>query len=94
MIWVRFKPKKKINVDKLGVFFNPNSSKEEVREIKLLWGVNDFVQYEKYLGLPSIVGRNKKQIFHSIYDRVVNKIKGWKEKLLSRENCIKIHLCA
>ena len=39
--------------------------------------------YEKYLGLPSFVGRNKKAYFRQIKERIWAKMQGWKEKLLS-----------
>lgn len=37
----------------------------------------------KYLGLPTFVGRSKKQVFEFIQDRVWKKLKGWKEKYLT-----------
>lgn len=44
-------------------------------------------KHEKYLGLPTLVGKlKKKKIFMTIIDRVVNKLKGWKEKSLSNAN--------
>ena len=39
---------------------------------------------EKYLGLPSLVGRNKKNTFNSIKDKLRKKLAGWKGKLLSK----------
>ena len=42
------------------------------------------LQYEKYLGLPSLVGKNKNASFNYIKERVWKKIQGWKEKLLSQ----------
>ena len=44
-------------------------------------------QYEKYLGLPSFVGRVKKQSFSFLWERIWHKIQGWKEKLLSQAGC-------
>ena len=40
--------------------------------------------HEKYFGLPSLVGRNKKNTFNSIKDKLRKKLAGWKEKLLSK----------
>ena len=40
-------------------------------------------QPKKYLGLPSLIKRSKKQVFNEIKERVGKKISGWKEKLLS-----------
>ena len=42
------------------------------------------MQYEKYLGLPSFVGRGKKASFNYIKERVWRKIQGWEVKLLSQ----------
>ena len=42
------------------------------------------LQYEKYLGLPSLVGKNKNASFNYIKERVWKKIQGWKDKLLSQ----------
>ena len=39
---------------------------------------------EKYLGLPSLVGRTKKNTFNSIKDKLRKQLAGWKEKLLSK----------
>ena len=38
---------------------------------------------KKYLGLPSLIGRSKKQIFNEVKERVGKKLMGWKEKMLS-----------
>lgn len=40
--------------------------------------------HEKYLGLPTVIGRSKKVVFGCLKDRVWKKLQGWKEKLLSR----------
>ncbi|KAJ0045278.1 hypothetical protein Pint_05294 [Pistacia integerrima] len=52
--------------------------------IKQMWGNSDVQQYEKYLGLPPIVGRSRANAFRSIKQRVWQKLQAWKEKLLSQ----------
>ena len=47
-------------------------------------GVEEIRQYERYLGLPSLVGKNKKASFNYIKEIVWRKIQWWKEKLLSQ----------
>lgn len=40
--------------------------------------------HDKYLRLPTYVGRSKKIVFQVIQDRVWKKVSGWKERCLSR----------
>lgn len=47
-------------------------------------GVIESDKHEKYLGLLAVRGRSKQEIFATIRERVWKKVKGWKEKLLSR----------
>ncbi len=47
-------------------------------------GVPAIKQYEKYLGLPSFIGRAKYSSFAQIKERVWSKLKGWKERLISQ----------
>lgn len=37
----------------------------------------------KYLGLHTMVGRSKKVVFEALISRILKKLQGWKEKLLS-----------
>ena len=41
-------------------------------------------QHQKYLGLPLLVGRNKKASFSAIKDKLSKKLAGWKGKLFSK----------
>ena len=66
------------------IFFSKATSEDTRNRIKIALGVPKITQYEKYLGLPSLVGRNKKASFNYIKERVWKKIQGWKEKLLSQ----------
>ena len=47
-------------------------------------GVTVVQQYEKFLGLPSLVGRNKKESFTHIKQQIWKKLQGWESKLLSQ----------
>ena len=86
-----------INRGKPQLFFSPNTDPHMQEEIKNLLGVAATTNYEKYLGLPSFVGRGKKQSFSYIREQIWQKIQGWKERLLSqggREVLIKVVLRA
>ena len=55
-----------INRSKTTIFFSKSMKVESRNQIKLALGVPEIIQYEKYLGLPSLVGRNKKASFNYI----------------------------
>ena len=85
--------RQQINWSKTTIFFSKSTTDVTRNQIKLALGVLEIIQYERFLGLPSLVGRNKKASFNYIKDRVWKKLQGWKEKLLSqagREILIKI----
>ncbi|XP_021730999.1 uncharacterized protein LOC110697904 [Chenopodium quinoa] len=47
-------------------------------------GVREIDKHEKYLGLPTIIGKSKKTIFGGVCDRIRKKLSCWKDKLLSK----------
>jgi hypothetical protein len=69
---------------KLPYFFSKNTRQAFRNHISAIVGSPSVQSYEKYLGLPALVGRNKRQAFSSIQGRVRNKLHGWKEKFLSQ----------
>lgn len=71
-----------INREKTNIFFSSNTSQPLQSRIQQLLGVLQICQYEKYLGLPTLVGRGKKQSFIFLKERVWKKLQGWKKKLL------------
>ena len=73
-----------LNRAKTSLFFSSNTSKEIQEEIKNRFGAQVIRQHEKYLGLPSLVGRNKRISFNTIKEKLSKKLAGWKEKLLSK----------
>jgi len=46
--------------------------------------VKTMMSHTRYLGLPVVFGRSKKEFFSFVIDRVWKKLKGWKERYLSR----------
>ncbi|XP_019200193.1 PREDICTED: uncharacterized protein LOC109193819 [Ipomoea nil] len=49
----------------------------------LLLGVVQAPNFGKYLGLPSFVGRNKRDVFAYVEDKIRQRIGSWNKKLLS-----------
>ena len=74
----------KINKDKTAIFFSKSTTDEAKSSIKNLFQVQEVKSYEKYLGLPSFVGRGKKASFNYIKERFWRKLQGWEGKLLSQ----------
>ena len=74
----------KLNREKTTLFFSKATSEKRKLEIIEKLGVSEVKEYERYLGLPAVVGRNKKASLNYIKERVWNKLQGWKEKLISQ----------
>ena len=65
-----------INFDKSSISFSPRVSENIKQEVKDILEVQEKESDSKYLGLPSFVGRKKKEVFAYFRERVWNKIKG------------------
>ena len=66
----------KINSDKTTLFFSKNVSDSSKELVKNLLVVPEIREYEKYLGFPAVVGRNKKASLTYIKDRMWGKLQG------------------
>ena len=73
-----------LNRAKTSLFFSTNTSRDVQEEIKVRFGAQVIKQHEKYLGLPSLVGRKKRASFNDIKDKLSKKLAGWKGKLFSK----------
>lgn len=73
-----------INFQKSGIYFSANVRLDKQQNIKDLVGVYSDLIEGCYLGLPSLIGRSKKQVFNFLKDRLWTKIQGWSEKYLSK----------
>ena len=74
----------KMNRSKTSLFFSKSVLEEEKHGIKVAIGVPEILHYEKYLELPSLVGKGKKESFKYIKEKVWQKLQGWEAKLLSQ----------
>ncbi|XP_042974759.1 uncharacterized mitochondrial protein AtMg01250-like [Carya illinoinensis] len=75
--------RQRLNMDKTSIIFSKSTSRLTQHYILSIAGMRSFMTYEKYLGLPSIVGRNRNNSFKGILDAVRRKISGYKVKSLS-----------
>ena len=73
----------KLNGEKTTTFFSKAVNEDTKAQISDFLQVPEVKEYENYLGLPAVVGRNRKASVNFIKERVWSKLQGWKEKLLS-----------
>lgn len=64
----------RVNFDKSTVFFSSNTREEEKRVVTRILGVRSSNNPERYLGLPNMVGRRKKEAFQNLKDRFKQRI--------------------
>ncbi|XP_027152203.1 uncharacterized protein LOC113752281 [Coffea eugenioides] len=73
-----------INVEKSSLFFSRNvSNRQREGVMRELQGIKQVLQ-SKYLGLPLVIRRSKRQVFDFIRQKTIARLKGWKQKLLSQ----------
>lgn len=72
-----------MNEENIALLFRHNTTQDIQDTIKNRFGAEIIQQHETYLGLPSLVGKNKCNTFWHLKERLDNKLSGWKEKLLS-----------
>jgi hypothetical protein len=73
-----------VNMEKSEVSYSRNVPIENKEMIFNKMGVKTVDTHSRYLSLPVVFGRSKKVVFSLVQDRVWKKLKGWKEKCLSR----------
>ncbi|XP_027169605.1 uncharacterized protein LOC113769345 [Coffea eugenioides] len=72
-----------INLDKSSAFFSKNVNQKSKEAVcSKLEGIQQVAQ-GKYLGLPMVVTRSKKQLFGYIKENIERRMQNWKSKLLS-----------
>jgi hypothetical protein len=75
----------KVNKQKSSVFFGKGCQAAAKSELLDIIGITCDALSEKYLGLPTVVGRSKDGAFKHITERSWGKVHGWKGQGLSME---------
>lgn len=73
-----------INYGKSGIFFSDNVDHDIRQRLKEILGVIASLNTGRYLGLPSLIGRGKREIFQFIRERLWTKLQFWRNKKLSK----------
>ena len=73
----------KISKEKSKIFFSPNVTAKEKREIVNQTGIGETHNFGKYLGFPIIHKGRRRNEFQFVVERVQAKLAGWKSKCLS-----------
>ncbi|KAK5777258.1 hypothetical protein PVK06_045225 [Gossypium arboreum] len=72
-----------VNFDKSLIYFGASVGQSERDAISSILGVRVATNPKKYLGLPMMVGRNKRWAFANFVDRFRQRIKSWSLRYLS-----------
>ncbi|KAM1068445.1 hypothetical protein ACFX2A_000415 [Malus domestica] len=73
----------KTNLHKSKICFSRNVKRLDKAQMASVLGVTRVTKHEHYLGLPTVVGRNRSTCFDYIKERLWKHLQGWKGKLLS-----------
>jgi hypothetical protein len=73
-----------ISLPKSEIFYSRNTADVLKLSITVIMGVQAVLGTGKYLGLPSMIGRNRTAVFTYVNDRVWQKINSWSSKCLSK----------
>jgi hypothetical protein len=73
-----------INYSKSEVYFSRNTPNDIKGIVSGILGVTEVMGTGKYLGMPSMIGHNKKALFSYLKDRMWKKIQSWSGKHLSK----------
>ncbi|XP_019157243.1 PREDICTED: uncharacterized protein LOC109153826 [Ipomoea nil] len=73
-----------VNFEKSNISFSRNTMVETRTQVANLLGVNQADDISRYLGLPSVVGRNRRAVFAYFEEKLVSRIGAWNKKFLSQ----------
>lgn len=71
------------NYNKSSIFFSGRIQAEYATAIRNIFQLNTVSRYEKYLGLPYMIGRKNMSFFNEVKLKVISKIYNWQHKFFS-----------
>ena len=74
----------RVNLQKSSIFFGKGHQEDDKEEIKNILGVHSEALSERYLGLPTLVGKSKEGTFRYVTESSKGKASGWKGQGLSK----------
>jgi hypothetical protein len=72
-----------VSLAKSSIYFSPNTLSIMRAEICETLHIETEAISDKYLGLPALVGADQSDCFIHFIERIIQRINGWKEKILS-----------
>ncbi|KAK2634368.1 hypothetical protein Ddye_029160 [Dipteronia dyeriana] len=72
-----------VNFHKSAMYVSKKVSHDMTLSLAKILGVRLVPCHDRYLGLPSFTGKNRRELYNSIKDRVWERVKGWQSKLFS-----------
>jgi hypothetical protein len=73
-----------VNLQKSSIFFGPGCGEDQREHLKGVIGIASEALTERYLGVPTVVGRSKDGCFQYLTERSWGKVKGLKAQGLSK----------
>uniref|UniRef100_A0A803Q5E7 procollagen-proline 4-dioxygenase n=1 Tax=Cannabis sativa TaxID=3483 RepID=A0A803Q5E7_CANSA len=73
----------KVNASKSSIFFSSNTDGSTRTQICSTLNMNEALEGSLYVGLPNIIGRNKKAMLGFVKNKVIARINSWDGKFLS-----------
>ncbi|XP_016706911.1 uncharacterized protein [Gossypium hirsutum] len=73
-----------VNFSKSTIFFSSNTVEGDKATISIEMGIRRSTNMEKYLGLPNVVGKQKKESFQNLKDRIKQGVENWSTRFLSQ----------
>ena len=71
------------NFEKSSMLFSSGTSQIQKEKFKKIFRLNVVTKHERYIGLPSMVGKRKISFFNEIKLRVLSKLSNWQSKKFS-----------